>query len=188
MTGNYLGPARQVQGALAFNQGHAQTTADVKGIDFRASIHHRSQWASISQAFVTSSAAYDMALMKQRGSRNHLGVGGFVLSDKAGTGGLRLLHINASGAYLVELSRYLDLSTGIQLGYNQRSIGYDGLKWDNQFNGTGYDPSIDHGENFQSDSKSFVDHGIGLFLHRKKNSDWGVGITQHHFRQNQSFL
>ena len=38
MPGNCIGPACQVKRFLAFNQGQAQTTADIKGVDVGTSI------------------------------------------------------------------------------------------------------------------------------------------------------
>ncbi|NNE56266.1 MAG: PorP/SprF family type IX secretion system membrane protein, partial [Flavobacteriales bacterium] len=118
--------------------------------DYRASISYRNQWSSIVNAFKTSAASFEMTALRQANSPNHLGFGGYVVSDKAGASKLGVLKAMGSAAYHLGLNDNNALSAGVQVGYVQRSVTLDGLKWDSQFNGVGYDPSLATNETFTS--------------------------------------
>lgn len=156
--------------------------------DYRAAAIYRSQWSSVTEPFKTMAASYDMPLLRKRGTPNFLGVGGMILSDKAGKSSLSLFEVKGSLSYHVGLNRNNMLGMGIQVGYAQRSIDLDGLAWDSQFNGVGYDPTLGHGESFAGDAASSVDVGAGLYWHHYKNLKYTFGYATKHYRQNQSFI
>jgi type IX secretion system PorP/SprF family membrane protein len=157
-------------------------------MDLRASIGRRNQWASISNAFVTTTASYDMPLLRKNNSPNYLGVGGFVLKDKAGKSQLGLLQATGSVAYAVGMSKYNTLMSGLQVSYGQRSIQMSDLAWDSQFNGIGYDPSLGSGENFSSEKRSSVDLSAGVVWSHHKDVDYTLGYMFSHYGQRQGFL
>lgn len=156
--------------------------------DYRATAAYRNQWSAITEPFRTMAASYDMPLLRRRGTPNFLGVGGMVLSDKAGKSSLRLFEVKGSASYHVGLNRNNMLGMGIQAGYSQRSIDFGGLAWDSQFNGIGYDPGIEHGENFAGNSAGYVDVGGGIYWHHYKKKKYTIGYATKHYRQNQSFI
>lgn len=156
--------------------------------DYRAGIGYRTQWASIAEAFVNTSAYFDMSLMKQRTSDNQLGVGGWISRDKMGKAKLGLLQAVGSASYRVRMNDYNTFSAGMQIGYSQRSIDFAGLAWDSQYNGVGYDPALDHGEAFSEEKRSTVDAAAGLYWRHKKQARYAFGYSMWHYGQQQSFL
>jgi type IX secretion system PorP/SprF family membrane protein len=57
------------------------------------------------------------------------------------------------------------LSIGIQAGWVFRTINYDALTFDNQYNGSYYDPGLANNENFRLSNYSFFDLGVGGHYH-----------------------
>jgi type IX secretion system PorP/SprF family membrane protein len=156
--------------------------------DYRAAASYRNQWSTITEPFRTMAASYDMPLLRRRGTPNFLGVGGMVLSDKAGTASLRLFEVKGAASYHVGLNDNNMLGMGLQVGYSQRSINIDGLAWDSQYNGIGYDPTIDHGETIAGNAAGYVDVGGGMYWHHYKKLKYTLGYATKHYRQNQSFI
>ena len=156
--------------------------------DYRASIGYRNQWASIGNSFRTTSAAFDMPMLRKRGSQNQLGVGGYVLSDKAGKSSMGLLQASGSVSYLLGMNDYNSFSTGIQVAYAERSIDLNGLAWDSQYNGVGYDPLLPTMEQFANDKRSYVDFSLGLLWKHEKNLNYSLGYSLWHYGQPQGFL
>jgi type IX secretion system PorP/SprF family membrane protein len=158
--------------------------------DFRVSGHYRSQWSALGEPFLTPSAAFDSKVIKQAGSRNYLAAGGYVLHDKAGKSGLSNFHIAANTAYNLAIDRKSSLAFGLQAAYIQRSISFDGLAWDSQYDGTIYDPSRPTGEFFAAQKTSGLDLAAGVVYSKEINRDMELvaGLAQFHYRQRQSFL
>lgn len=156
--------------------------------DIRAALHYRKQWGSISKGYGTNGASAEVAFLKEKGNTNYLGVGLYVLNDKAGKSQLQSLDIKGSVAYHLATDRYNRLSFGLALGYQQRSISFSDLAWDSQFNGINYDPTLPANETFASQSKGFVDASFGGWWWHSAEVDWKLGYAVQHFLQNRSFL
>lgn len=103
---------------------------------------YRNQWSSISDPYKTYAFSSDFAFFKNIQKKGFLGLGIFFYSDKAGTSQLKTTQINLSLAFHEKISANNIFSAGIQGGFAQRSINFDNLKWDNQYNGNSYDPSL----------------------------------------------
>ena len=156
--------------------------------DYRAGLGYRTQWASIAEPFLNTSAYYDMSLLKQRSNKNQLGVGAWISRDQMGKAKMGLLQAVASVAYRVSMNDYNTFSTGMQIGYVQRSIDFAGLAWDSQYNGVGFDPSLDHKEAFSAEKQSSVDASAGLLWRHTKKAHYALGYSMWHYGQQQSFL
>lgn len=156
--------------------------------DYRTGIGYRTQWASIAEAFVNTSAYYEMPLLKQRSSENQMGLGAWISRDQMGKAKMGLLQAVASASYRVSMNDYNTFSGGFQVGYAQRSIDFEGLAWDSQFNGVGFDPTINHGETFSAEKRSSVDASGGLYWKHKKKARYALGYSLWHYGQQQGFL
>lgn len=110
--------------------------------DVRLMTNYRNQWQSISTPYKTYAFSADMGLFKKKTKNSFIGGGISFTSDKAGTSQLSTNQVNLSIAYHVQVSGYNTISAGIQGGFAQRSINFDNLKWDNQYNGNSYDASL----------------------------------------------
>ncbi|NQX92170.1 MAG: PorP/SprF family type IX secretion system membrane protein [Flavobacteriales bacterium] len=156
--------------------------------DYFGYVKHRRQWGSISDVFVTSAAGGSYALKRRRNNPTYLGVGLDVAQDQAGSGNLTRLNAMGNAAIHLTANRNNRFSSGITLGYFQRSINFSDLLWDSQFNGVGADPSIPSGENITENNVGFVDAGLGVLWEHKKKHHYQIGISGKHFFQNQSLV
>ena len=68
-------------------------------------------------------------------------------------------------------------SAGLQGGFAQRHFSTENLRWDNQFNGTAYDPSIP-GENVASSNVSYGDFGAGILWNYGKGEMYSTANNE----------
>jgi type IX secretion system PorP/SprF family membrane protein len=127
---------------LMFNPAHTGATS----ADFRVSTHYRSQWASISNPYVTYALNLDGKLRKKNWRDKHFGIGMVLLNDKAGD----LDFKRFKGTFLLAYHQKIDprnyISGGLSIGIVQHSIDMMNAQWDNQYDGTGFNSSLPSGE------------------------------------------
>lgn len=152
---------------------------------YRASTSYRSQWASVHSPFKTANAAFDTRL---KSGGNYLGVGGFVRDDRIKTANYSIFEAAGQAAYHLQTGRKNYLSLGLSVGYRRHSINFEGLAWDSQYNGVGYDPGIDSGESFAGGAKGVVDVAFGANYRHIGRSRYDVGYAAWHYFQNQGLL
>lgn len=90
--------------------------------DYRANLNYKNQWSSISDAFRTIGASYDMPMFEDISGMRKLGLGLSFLSDKSGSTNYGFTNINLSIAYHTKITRFSQLSGGIMLGYGRNSV------------------------------------------------------------------
>lgn len=156
--------------------------------DYKGYAKYKSQWASVTDAFRTMGAGGEYTFFRKPKNPSYLGVGLFVVQDQSGSSQLKRLQVEGSASYQLSAGPYNDFAAGIGLSYFQRSISYEGLLWDSQYNGSGVDPSLASGENFTSDQSSSVDASIGGLWEHDKKRHYRVGLSWKHFIQPQGFL
>ncbi len=146
--------------------------------NYRVSAIYRSQWRSIlndeaTPLFRTFSGAVDMRFGNIGNMGDAFGVGLAFLTDKAGEAQFGTNQLNLSFAYHKSLSKdgnqYLTL--GIQAGAAQRGLNYNNLRFGNQFDGEGFNPTINPGEVIGDNQFMFFDVNAGLMYYyaSKKN-------------------
>jgi len=111
--------------------------------DQRAILNYKNQWKSIANPYQTYGFSFDSRLTKKS---NFLAGGISIYNDKAGDINMGLLTVNASLAYHIQLDRRSYFSAGLQGGILQRSIDPLALEFDNQYDGSGYNASLNSGE------------------------------------------
>ncbi|HNM70170.1 MAG TPA: PorP/SprF family type IX secretion system membrane protein [Flavobacteriales bacterium] len=153
--------------------------------DQRAALIHRSQWQSLGAPFRTFAFSYDAPLLRGRMNGRYLGVGATAYSDKAGKSGYGDTQGGISLAYGLRTGDAGILAAGIQCAYGQRSAVLDGLRWDAQYDGSGYDPSRPTGESLPNTSTSFIDLSSGVVWQHRDGEDiqWSAGIAAFHLNQ-----
>lgn len=107
----------------------------------RIGVNYRTQWGSIlADPFVTAGVSFDMnfAPFKVKTYDDRIGVGLIFFNDKAGPSDFTTNQIALSGAFHKALDRAGKhyLSAGFQLGILQKSINYEQLTFNDQFDGT----------------------------------------------------
>ncbi len=116
--------------------------------DFRLGANYRNQWATLPVPFNTTSAFGDFKLGGNREGDhpNWVGIGGAIFNDKAGNGDLSLMQVQGSIAYHLHLSATSLLSFGGSAAYVQRSVNYDNLSFDAQWDGFTFNQHLPNGE------------------------------------------
>ncbi|MDQ3191139.1 MAG: PorP/SprF family type IX secretion system membrane protein [Bacteroidota bacterium] len=135
--------------------------------DTRFTANQRTQWKSVSVPYQTIGGFVDF---RNIGVKNfHPGIS--IYNDKAGDSRFGTLQLNLSGAYSKQLdaNNRHELTAGIQTGITQRRINYTNLSFDNQYNGSHYDPSLSTGENFAKQGYLYFNLNTGLMWSFKIN-------------------
>src|ERR1051326_2018210 len=161
-------------------------------VDYRIGANYRNQWASITpNPYKTMSAWGDVQLFNNRFESGWVGLGGALLRDVAGSGGLKDTRGFASIAYhqLVGLSSLV--SAGFNLGFINKRIDISKLTFDNQWNGKFFDVNIPSGENFAYNSVTYLDvqAGLNYAYFPSDNAYFNIGFSAMHLnRPRESFF
>lgn len=138
-------------------------TALMSENDFRLGANYRDQWASVPVPYKTISGFADFkAFNKEDLANNWLGIGFAFFSDKAGDGMLATNDIRMSLAYHLQLSEISMFSAGIYGGYIQKSVDYNKLSFDMQWDGYQFNPDLANGEKINIIKTNYIDAGAGI--------------------------
>ncbi len=160
-------------------------------MDYRITSDYRSQWRSFGiKPFSTFYLGYDMPLKEQ------FGVGGYLISNRNGNGGMNSIQFMPSGAYRITKDKDGEhqLTAGVQMGIIYNSYDPDRYTYETQFTPDGptvFDQNISSGENFVKVSLVRFEANMGAFYKFKK-ADWKAhpffGYSVYNLtRPNQSF-
>lgn len=154
---------------------------------FKASIVHKKQWKSLGAGYRTNGLEAQYKLLSYFND-NYTGFGLLILQDEAGKAQQKTFMVKGTVAYHLLASKNDLLSGGFQLGYEQRTINFDGLSWDSQYNGVNYDPTLDDKERFISVKRGFADIGAGINWKHKKKKKFNLGYGMFHGGQQKTFV
>ena len=149
--------------------------------DYRVGGHYRNQWAAVAtKPFVSSMFSYDMP-------KDRFGVGGYIMNNRAGSGGFNVLNFLLSGAYEIttDPKMYNHLSVGLQLGFIHKYFDFTKFLFDNQYSNTyidgngnrgGFDGSLSNGEEgaFTNTNVFMPEANMGVYYY---NTNDQVTIT-----------
>jgi len=148
----------------------------------KGTLLHRRQWRGIGSGYTTSGVDAQYKLLSLYND-NYFGFGLMVLKDDAGKAQMGTLMVRGSAAYNLIATDNDLFSSGVQIGFEQRSINFDGLAWDSQFDGVAYDPSLDDRERFITNTRSFVDIGAGAHWKHRNKKRFDLGYAIYHANQ-----
>jgi len=148
----------------------------------KGTLLHRRQWQNIGTGYTTSGLDAQYKLLSVNND-NFFGFGLLVLQDAAGIAQQRTLSVRTTAAYNLVTSPDDLVSAGFQMGFEQRTMDFDGLAWDSQFNGVNYDPTLDSRERFITNTRSFVDIGAGFHWKHRKKRRFDLGYALYHANQ-----
>ena len=161
-------------------------------VDWRAGINYRNQWSNITNnPYKTMSVWGDMQLFNDRFESGWLGVGGSLLRDVAGSGGLTSTKLNASVAYHQMLGLASLISVGFSGGWVNKRIDLSKLTFDNQWDGEFFDISIPNNEPFAYTSVGYLDinTGVNYAYFPNENLYINAGVSVMHLnRPKESFF
>ena len=154
--------------------------------------NYRNQWASVTVPYKTFSASYENLQKSPHDLPGNIGLGLLLNSDVAGDGNFGTVQIKFSLAYhyLNLLDSALKVAVGLNVAYNQQSLDFNRLYFDNQYNGNRFDPNMQNNENFSTEQFSFFDFALGLkasyLIDKTIPIHWGIAFN-HLNRPDQSF-
>lgn len=134
--------------------------------DYRVSLNAKQQWGSVSNAYLTAGASFDMAPTK------NLAFGGMILNQNAGDISYNYLNALASAAYRIRFgqSGLNMINFGIQAGILNKSFDPSKITLGDQFNSsTGYN-GLPISESFTSSNTLVPDVNAGV-MYFDGNSD-----------------
>lgn len=140
--------------------------------DYRISLNAKQQWSTVSNAFLTGGASFDMAPAK------NLAFGAMVLNQNAGEINYNHLSALVSGAYRVHFGRIgLNIiNFGLQAGILNKSFDPSKVTLGSQYDPlTGYNPGFGINESFTSSNTLVPDVNAG-FMYFDGNPDQRVNV------------
>ena len=156
--------------------------------EFRLVANQRTQWSSVTTPYST----YAISVDAKRIFNTPFGTGLSVYQDKAGDGEFSTLQIALGGTYTILLKDTAQsISLGVQPAFTQRSINYNKLQFDNQYNGNNYDANLSNGENFSNDGGTYFNlhGGVAWNYEIDTRKEVGASVAMHNIiRPQQSFF
>jgi type IX secretion system PorP/SprF family membrane protein len=150
---------------------------------------YRNQGAAISVPYTTYSAWGDAHLEPARLKRSAIGTGVYLYNDNAGEGGLSTTSGTFAASFIRGFNRdnTFKAALGFSVGLINRKVNFSKLVFDNQWNGTVFDPNVSTGEPFSSSSIFAPDFNFGGVvcwkINEKVNTNFGVAM--HHINRPQ---
>lgn len=129
--------------------------------DIRTNINYRQQWRSVTDPFTTMVASADSKIAST-GKSSSLGVGLYIMNDRAGSAHLNTFTAGLNVAAKVPISGSQNISGGISTAFMQRHIDYGVLSWDKQYNGLIYNADLPNGENLSHEKTTAIDLATGI--------------------------
>ncbi len=155
--------AQDIHFSQFFHAPYAQNPANIGQFDgdYRMGAIFRQQWRSVTVPYNTFGMGGDAAHVA---GVKGLGLGAWLYNDRAGTSRLNTFHtdIGASWTLRLDAAESHSLTAGAQFGFTKAAIDYNALRFDAQYNGFSYDPSLGTGEQFQRTARSRADLHAGL--------------------------
>ena len=159
-------PAQDLHFSQFFNSPLSTNPANtgfIPDADYRLGAHYRNQYSSIlSSPYKTISVFGDAQLLRNKIENGWLGIGGLILSDVAGSGGLRSTKIYGSLAYHQQLGNSSLLSAGFNVGWANKCIDISKLSFPDQFDGKFFDNTLPSSVVLNANSVSYLDIQAGL--------------------------
>jgi type IX secretion system PorP/SprF family membrane protein len=156
--------------------------------DFRAQGVYRTQWGSVTVPYRTGSfnTEYKMPIGD---ANDFLTIGGQIMYDVAGTTSFKTTHVLPVINYHKSLSgdKNTYLSLGFMGGIVQRSIDRSKITTNSQYDGTGYNPTLDINESLTDYNRTYGDASVGLSFNSgfgdSEYDNYFIGVAYHHFNR-----
>ncbi len=159
--------------------------------DIRFQAVYRNQWQSVTTPYQTGSLNFEYK--QPVGKGNDFVTTGFqILYDRAGVTNFTTSNLYPALNYHKSLndekSKYLSL--GIMGGYVQRRIDRSKITTNNEYDGSGYNPSLGDGETLTKFSYHYWDGSVGLSFNSSiagsATDYYFIGAAYHHFNRPQN--
>ncbi|MFM7023422.1 MAG: PorP/SprF family type IX secretion system membrane protein [Flavobacteriales bacterium] len=145
--------------------------------DYRFIGNQRRQWSSVTIPYQTFSGSVDAHdFLKEKG----LGTMFSIQSDKTGDSHFMTNIFNLGASYRLNVDSANTVIFGVQAGVSNKQFNTKDLKYDNQYNGFYYDPSISSIETYDKLSTTYFNLNAGLkwkfILNENTNLFAGISV------------
>lgn len=161
--------------------------------DIRAQGVYRTQWGSVTNPYRTGSFNTEYKMPIGNGS-DFITIGAQIMFDVAGATNFKTTHWLPAVNYHKSLSgnKNTYLSMGFMGGLVQRSIDRSKITTNSQYDGTGWNPTLDINESLTNFNLSYADASVGLSFNSSigdsEYDNYFLGVAYHHFnRPSNSF-
>lgn len=137
--------------------------------DGRLIFNYRNQWKTVKVPYNTFSFGGDFNLKKSliRGTQEAIGL--ILNHDAAGDGKYGItdvkIPINHKLSFIKDTS--LTIALGLMPGVTNISINSNNLSYDKQWDGDAYNSGLSNGENFATQSKTYLDVSLGTVIQKQ---------------------
>jgi type IX secretion system PorP/SprF family membrane protein len=154
--------------------------------DYRAGINYRNQYATIPVPFNTVSGFADFNIRRNEDANSWFGVGVQFWNDRAGVGQLSLNKIQGSLAFHIMSGERTSESFGVSVANINRSINFDKLSYDSQWDEFSYNNDLPNMENIAIGKTNYMDLQAGLSFTYNNNADFFIKTSASVMHLNQS--
>lgn len=156
--------------------------------DRQVSLVNKEQFFSVPGVdFMTFSGSYDQKFQKCFNEKGFFSGGALFNYDQSGDSKLSLATLSVNGSYTHPLGKGIFIGGGAYVGGGQRSFSSQDLTWDNQWDGTMFDPTLPSGETYRKTSFAFLDLGAGLNvrIQGQDRTKFDIGLGAFHLNRPQ---
>ncbi|MFN5478734.1 MAG: PorP/SprF family type IX secretion system membrane protein [Chitinophagaceae bacterium] len=155
--------------------------------DYRIGAHYREQNSSLPSTYKTTSVYGDFQFLRNKFRSGWMGVGGVILQDAAGGNTLVSNKFYSSIAYHQMLGEEGLLSLGFNLGFANKRLNTETLRFGDQWNALSKDFNLPSGENLTQLNPSFgyfdIQAGLNYAYFPTQNIYLHFGISLHHLNR-----
>jgi len=159
--------------------------------NIRTGVNYRNQWNTVTTPFVSQAAYIDGKLSFPYLGASWLGVGGVIFNDKAGEGGLKTNQLMLTTSFNKSLNKgnTLFFHGGLGIELVNKSVDYNKLVFDEQWDGTIFNKDWQKGEPLGRQTLFYVDFSLGgSFTYFRGKTRYFLGMAVSHLNQpNESF-
>jgi type IX secretion system PorP/SprF family membrane protein len=129
--------------------------------DYRFVGNFKNQWNTVPVPYNSSSLTADSRIKIKS---KKIGIGILLNQDQSGDSRFKTFNSALNFSYQTPITKDSSqfISVGIQTGITSKSVNYNYLSFNNQYNGDTYNANAPTGENFQSNRIIYPDLGMGL--------------------------
>ncbi len=157
--------------------------------DYRVGANYRQQWRSVTVPYRTLSAFADISLLSRHHKSSFPSFGLNMIRDKAGDGNLSVTKLFGSFAYHIAFNHRRDqiLTLGIQGGYVQKSLDWQFLYFNSQWNEQQFDQNLPSEENNSTAKIGYPDFSVGANFSNvvNRHTNYYAGIAVYHMARSQ---
>jgi type IX secretion system PorP/SprF family membrane protein len=155
----------------------------------RVGLSYRDQWAALDKTYKTGLFHADAPLLGGKNRSANIGLGGYAFFDRAGAGSLKQTEAALQLSGMAQVGDGHWISAGVRTAYCQFTGDNGDFTWGMQFDGTGYNASLNSFETFGQMKSNAFDISGGLAYSYTSSSNavarggknsFTAGVAYHH--------